>query len=164
MNMFTKDTYTNKLLSLRKNWMEVYPPMITKRCGMTAATSKEHLIVAGGVTGAFSATCISTVEVMAMKTQTWSTVTSLPRPYSRASGRSTLATCSLGGWDDKSMTNLVLTCSLSELLQSSSSSSSSVWHRVADAPAYGSTCAAVNGELLVVGGRDKKAQANSFCS
>ena len=52
--------------------------MITKRRGMTAVTSKEHLIVAGGVTGAFSATCISTVEVMAMKTQTWSTVTSLP--------------------------------------------------------------------------------------
>ena len=158
MNMFTKDTYTNKLLSLRKKWTEVYPPMITKRRGMTAVTSKEHLIVAGGVTGAFSATCISTVEAMAMKTQTWSTVTSLPCSYSRASG----TICGdqlymLGGWDDMSMTNLVLTCSLSELLQSSSSSSSSsVWHRVADAPAYSSTCAAVNGELLVVGGRDKK--------
>ena len=47
----------------------------------------------------------------------------------------------------------MLTCSLTELLQSSSSSS--IWHRVADAPAYYSTCAAVNGELLAVGGCDK---------
>ena len=61
----------------------------------------------------------------------------------------------LGGWDDKGMkTKSVLTCSLTELLQSSSSSSS-IWHRVADAPANYSTCAAVNGELLAVGGCDK---------
>ena len=93
--------------------------MPTKRRGMTAVTSKEHLIVAGGVTGVFSATCISTVEVMALKSLTWSTVASLPCPYSRASG----TICGdqlymLGGWDDKSMTNLVLTCSLTELLYS----------------------------------------------
>ena len=61
----------------------------------------------------------------------------------------------LGGINDKENTKSVLTCSLTELLQSSSSSSSSVWHRVADAPAYRSTCAAVNGELVAVGGYDK---------
>ena len=33
-----------------------------------------------------------------------------------------------------------------------------IWHRVADAPAYYSTCAGVNGELLAVGGRDKDAK------
>ena len=53
---------------------------------MTAVTSKEHLIVAGGVTGAFSATCIGAVEVMTVKTRVWSTVASLPHPYSRTSG------------------------------------------------------------------------------
>jgi N-acetylneuraminic acid mutarotase len=58
----------------------------------------------------------------------------------------------LGGCDDKVETKSVLTCSLTEILQSSPSSSS-IWHRVADAPAYLSTCAAVNGELLAVGGR-----------
>ena len=68
----------------------------------------------------------------------------------------------LGGWDDKGRTKSVLTCSLTELLQSSSSSSSSsVWHRVADAPAYYSTCAAVNGELLAVGGCDEIRKATS---
>ena len=67
----------------------------------------------------------------------------------------------LGGVDDTGKTKSVLTCSLTELLQSSSSSSSSVWHRVADAPAYHSTCAAVNGELLVVGGRHEIWKATS---
>jgi N-acetylneuraminic acid mutarotase len=55
----------------------------------------------------------------------------------------------------------VLTCSLIELLQSSPSSSSSIWHRVADAPAYFSTCAAVNGELLAVGGCDEDVKPSS---
>ena len=60
----------------------------------------------------------------------------------------------------KDMTKSVLTCSLTELLQSSSSSSS-VWHKVADALAYYSTCAAVNGELLAVGGCDENSKATS---
>ena len=69
----------------------------------------------------------------------------------------------LGGEDDKDKTKSVLTCSLTELLQSSSSSSSSssVWHRVADVPAYRSTCAAVNGQLLAVGGCDEDGKATA---
>ena len=60
----------------------------------------------------------------------------------------------LGGWDDiEGKTKSVLTCSLTELLQSSSSSS--IWRRVADAPAFYSTCVAVTGELLAVGGCDE---------
>ena len=78
---------------------------------------------------------------------------SLPHPHDYASG----IICGdqlyiLGGKDDEGITKSVLTCSLIELLQSSSSS---IWYRVADAPAYCSTCAAVNGELLVVGGHDE---------
>ena len=150
-------TYTNKLLTLRESWLrrswsDVFPPMPTKRRGTTAVTSTEHLIVAGGSTGQGFADSINTVEVMDTKTLVWSTVASLPHPYCLAS-----ATIfgdhlyMLGGVDDKGKTKSVLTCSLTELLQSSSSSSS-VWHRVADAPAYLSTCAAVNGQLLAVGG------------
>jgi N-acetylneuraminic acid mutarotase len=128
-------------------------------------TSKEHLIVAGGaIAGAGE---LNIVEVMDTKSLVWSTVASLPRPYSDASviiyGDQLYM---LGGEDNKDTTKSVLTCSLTELLQSSSSSiwhriadalksSSSIWHRVADAPAYLSTCAAVNGELLAVGGCDK---------
>ena len=148
---------TNKLLSLHTEWKEVFPPMPTKRCSTIAVTTKEHLIVAGGLIDRFfSPGAISTVKVMNTKTLVWSTVASLPHPYDNASG----TICGdqlyiLGGGDNKGKTKLVLTCSLTELLKSSSSSSSSIWHRVADAPAYKSTCAAVNGELLAVGGCDK---------
>ena len=153
---------TNKLLiSLRTRWIEskeVLPPMPTKRYSTTATTTKEHLIVAGGATRLTRADVVSTVEVMDTKMLVWSTVASLPHVYSYASG----TICGdqlymLGGEGIKGKTLLresVLTCSLTELLQSSSSSSS-IWHRVADAPVYYSTCAAVNGELLAVGGCDK---------
>ena len=150
-----KQTYTNKLLSLRGSWSDVFPPMPTKRRSTTSVTSKEHLIVAGGATGPYTTDSISTVEVMDTKTLVWSTVASLPHPYSFASA----TICGyhlymLGGLDDEDKTKSVLSCSLTELLQSSSSSSS-VWRRVADVPAYWSTCAAVNGQLLAVGGCDK---------
>ena len=152
--------YTNKLLSLRgslfrRQWSDVFPPMPTKRRGTSAITSKEHLIVAGGTTGPHCSDNLNTVEVMNTKTLVWSAVASLPHPYNWASSticRDLLYV--LGARDDEGNTKSVLTCSVTELLQSSSSSSS-VWHRVADAPAYRSTCAAVNGELLAVGGHER---------
>ena len=153
-DIMKKDTYTNKLLSLPKGHKEVFTPMPTKRRNTTAVTSKEHLIVAGGATGQYTSDRISTVEVMDTKTLVWSTVGSLPHPYTRAAG----TICGdqlymLGGNDNKGKAKSVLTCSLTELLRSSSSSSS-IWYRVADAPVYHSTCAAVNGELLAIGGCD----------
>ena len=156
-------TCTNKLLTLRgrlrRSWSDVFPPMPTKRIGTTAVTSKEHLIVAGGRTGLGYANSINTVEVMDTKTLVWSTVASLPHRYYRASA----TICGdhlymLGGDDDKDKTKSVLTCSLTELLQSSSSS---VWHRVADVPAYFSSCAAVNGQLVAVGGCDEDLKATA---
>ena len=158
-------TYTNELLSLhedwfRGSWSHVFPPMPTKRRGATAITSEEHLIVAGGTTELNYADNLKTVEAMDTKTLVWSTVASLPHPYNWAS--STICgdhLYMLGGWDDQGTSKSVLTCSLTELLQSSSSSS--VWHRVADAPAYYSTSATINGELLAVGGCDRKHQVTS---
>ena len=163
-NVFEKQTHTKKLLSLRLswilrsyNWSDVFPPMPTKRSCTTAITSKEHLIVAGGTTGIDLDENVNTVEVMDTKTLVWSTVASLPHPYKLESA----TICGdrlymLGGVDNKGKTKSVLTCSLTELLQSSS-----VWHRVADAPAYHSTCAAVNGQLLAVGGCDENFKATA---
>ena len=158
-NFCDKETYTNKLLSFKlhsnKTWVEVFPSMPTKRRDTSAVTSKEHLIVAGGMCGPFINSSITTVEVMDVKTLVWSTVASLPHPYTGASG----TICGdqlymLGGSSNERETKSVLTCSVTELLQSSSSLSS-IWHRIADAPAYLSTCAAVKGELLAVGGCDE---------
>ena len=161
-NWLKKHTYTNKLFSLRGSWSDVFPPMPTKRRGTTAVTSKEHLIVAGGTNGPDDVDYVSKVDVMDTKTLVWSTVASLPHPYNFGSA----TICGdhlymLGGYDDKDKTKSVQTCSLTELLQSSSSSSLSVWHRVADAPTYLSTCAAVNGQLLAVGGCDESYQSTA---
>ena len=152
-NFCDTKSYTNKLLSLRETWVELFPVMPTRRRDTTAVTSKECLVVAGGMSGPFINASITTVEVMDLKTLVWSTVASLPHPCTGASA----TICGeqffmLGGSNDKRETKSVLTCSLRELLQSSSSQSSSIWQRVADAPAYCSTCAAVDGELVVVGG------------
>ena len=155
-----KDSYTNKLLSL-PDYEEAFPAMPTKRRNTTAVTSEEHLIVAGGTVGLLGADRLNRLEVMDTKNLVWSTVASLPHPYSDASN----AICGdqlymLGRWDDKGRTKSVLTCSLKELLQSSPSSSS-IWHRIADAPDYSSTCVMINGELLVVGRCDEDRKPSS---
>ena len=124
--------------------------MPTKRSHTAAVTTKQHLIVAGGESGPCNH--LDTVELMDIETLVWSTAAILPCHCSLASA----TICGdqlymLGGFSNK--TESVLTCLLTELLQScSKTSSDSVWHRVAGVPVHKSTCAAVNGELVAVGG------------
>ena len=129
--------------------------MPTKRYHTAAVTTKHHLIVAGGGCGSCR---LDTVELMDTESLVWSTAVSLPHPYSYASA----TICGdqlymLGGLDipDHGRSKSVLTCSLTKLLQSySRMSPDSVWDRIADVPVYCSTCVAVNGELVAVGGED----------
>ena len=155
----------NKLLSIvdngNKKWVEHFPPMPTKRCRTAAVTTKQHLIVAGGRRGS---SCLNTVEVLDIETLVWSTAASLPHPYSWASA----TICGghlymLGGFDESGdSTKSVLTCSLTELLRSCCDTpSDSVWNRIADAPVVESTCAAVDGELVAVGGQDTAKSKNT---
>ena len=146
----------NKLLSLvDTKWVEHFPPMPTKRSHTAAVTTQHHLIVAGGVDGSSR---LNTVEVMDIQTLVWSTAASLAHPYSNVSA----AICGdqlymLGGNDKDGLTKSVLTCSLTSLLQSHSEISSHlVWKRISDAPVDWSTCVAVDGELLAVGGWDER--------
>ena len=145
----------NKLLSIvddrNKKWVEHFPPMPTIQLDTAVVTTKQHLIVAGGKRGS---SYLNAVEVLDIETLVWSTAASLPHPYSQASA----TICGdnlymLGGYDESGWTKLVLTCSLTELLRScSETSSDSVWSRITDAPVVKSTCAAVGGELVAVGG------------
>ena len=148
----------NKLLSIvndkNKKWVEHFPPMPTKRYNTTAVTTEQHLIVAGGESEWNS---LNTVEVMDIQTLVWSTAASLSHPYSYASA----TICGnhiymLGGFDKKDgRSRSALTCSLTKLLKScGKTSSDSVWYRIADVPGYYSTCTAINGELVAVGGED----------
>ena len=156
-SMFKK-TYLNTLVVVVRAHQSDrrYPPMPTKRSDAVAVTSPAYLIVAGGMTGSALKDQTSAVEVMDTATLVWSVVARLPHPYRRASA----TICGdrvyiLGGENANIKTKSVLTCSLTELVRSSSLSSS-VWDGIADAPAYRSTCAAVNGELLMFGGCDKQ--------
>ena len=54
---------------------------------------------------------------------------------------------------------LVLMCSVTKLLHPCASDS--VWHRIADTPACKSTCAAINGELVIIGGMDAEFKTTS---
>ena len=150
----------NKLLSfVDEKWVEQFQPMPTKRYLTAAVTTQHHLIVAGGHDGSSR---LGTVEVMDILTLVWSTAASLPHPYSNASA----AICGdqlymLGGNGKSGRTKSVLTCSLTSLLQPHRISSHSVWKRISDAPVYNSTCVAVDGELLAVGGQDERYEVTS---
>ena len=151
---------TDELWSLegQSSWTNVLKSMPTSRCEVTTVSTTHHLIVAGGTITGRLCDCTTAVEMMNTTTLDWSTVASLRHPHTKASAvlcRSHIYM--LGGKDDKAMTKSVLTCSLTELLRSSPSEE--VWHSIADAPNYFSTCAAVNGELLAVGGCDKDTEA-----
>lgn len=147
--------YTNKLFSLTgkgndQKWTEKFPPMPTKRRWTIALCSGSNLIVAGGDGGRI----LSTVEVMHTKTLTWFTAAELPEALYVAS-----ATVIgdhlyiLGGvygvWN---ATTAVYTCSVSALLQSSSSSEN-IWNRIADLPVTWSTCVSLQNQVLAIGGR-----------
>jgi hypothetical protein len=144
----------NKLVSRMgdRGWVEYFPPMPTKRWKSAAVYTEQYLVVAGGKRESMFQ--LSTVEVMDIQNVEWSTATSLPHPYSEASA----TICGdniymLGGFDDNGKTKSVLTCSLTELLQRCKRFTS-VWNRVADVPTTRSTCAAIGGHLLAVGGMD----------
>lgn len=53
---------TNKLLNLKRNWKEVFPPMSMRRCSTTAVRTEDYLIVAGGSAGISHTT--NSVEMM----------------------------------------------------------------------------------------------------
>ena len=154
------DVPVSTLLSLRDDqWNEIFPPMPTKRYDAAAIATKQALIVAGGEEESRD---LNMVEVMDIQTLVWSTVASLPYPYSRPS----VTICGdhlyiLGGWTKGNWEKSVLTCSLYKLLQSYGNETLSVWHKSANLPVWGSTCATVDKLVLAVGGVDDEDQTTT---
>ena len=168
-----QDEETNRTLSFvgegdEKQWKEVLPPMPSKRKYATSIGVGKYLIIAGGEVGG---RCLTTVEVLYTDTMQWSTAADLPSPVSHSSA----TICGdrvfmLGGYDTNARYHdeanyKVFTCSLSNLLQSCRTDSSgeqtisttpgaTVWSRVADLPAWRSTCVTLCDRLLAVGGKD----------
>ncbi len=153
--------YTNTLFSLvgdgsERRWEEHFTPMPTKRRWTAVVCSGKHLVVMGGE----ELVPLTTVEVLNTETRQWLTASSLPFPLSEASATIVGDNIYLvGGCDRSGWTRSVFTCSLIALLQSCqphllTSQSPPLWHKIADTPAYVSTCVTLNGELVVVGGCD----------
>ena len=155
--------FTGKLLSLvetagRKEWIVIYPSMSTKRCSPVLIHCQNSLVVAGGEA---ESGYLKTVEVLNIDTSVWQKVPDLPNPLVFAS--TTIIGTQLyilGGWVEKmAPTYSVISCSLKSLIQPDGVSQEpdkcpSPWHSLRDLPLKGSTCVAVRGRLLSIGGRD----------
>ena len=109
---------TKSLLSLthQQKWTEQFPPMTYYHNVPAVACTTTSLIVAGG-SGPDREN--APVEVMDTETLRWSTVASLPYPWQQA----TATICGdrlyiTGGFAKDGKTKSVLTCVVSELLQS----------------------------------------------
>lgn len=146
-------------------WVQVFPPMPTKRYWPAVISAQHYLIAAGGwALGGVSEPVLSTVEVMDTDSLEWHTAASVPYPADHMSatvcgGRLYI----LGGRTKYNCrTNQGFTCTLDSLICSCCSPSETpsytnetrVWQRVADVPVSGSTCATLNGRVLAIGGND----------
>ena len=159
-------SYTSKLFSFVEKvgsgkWMEILPPMPTRRRGTVALSTETNLIVAGGeIEGRANMT---TVEVLDIESCRWSAAAHLPEPKNIAS-----ATISgdniyvIGGQNRNGKeTNTAYTCSLKSLIKSCTDPRYSdtappqvnVWNRLPDCPVMLSTCVSLQGRLLTVGGK-----------
>ena len=167
---------TKSLLSLtrQQKWTEQFPPMTYYHNAPAVACTSTSLIVAGGW-GPDQRRAL--VEVMDTETLRWSTAASLPYPWHQATaticGDSLyIAGGSAGGFAKNDATKSVLTCVVSELLQSTAAQHPSseatptasglqpstdgqrVWQELAELPVYHTALVTLQGRLLAVGGCD----------
>ena len=165
-------------LTEQQKWTEQFPPMTYYHNGPAVACTSTSLIVAGGW-GPDEGW--APVEVMDTNTLCWSTAASLPHPWKQATavnyGDRMYMT---GGFGKDGKTNSVLTCVVSELLQSKarqhqslgarptaasglqpSTDSHKVWQEAAPLPVYHSSLVTLHGRLLAVGGCDSASNPTS---
>jgi len=139
-------------------WLTVFPPMPTKRQSPAVISTRDYLIVAGGIA---VGQALSTVDVMDVNTREWFTAASLPECVCFMSATVCEGRLYLLGGLDKNFkwSHAVFSCTLESLIHSRHqtpphSSEDNVWQRVADVPVDSSTCATLKGRVLAVGGRD----------
>ena len=160
---------TNKVITHHDHkWVELYPPMPTGRYGAAVLSTTTHVAVMGGRN---DDNRLAITEVMDIQTKQWSTAS--PLPYEIYLATTTLCgeILYLMGGDTDSNDYSVLSCSFSDLVQSTQSTRpstrkwpwsstiathSKVWHNIPDLPVRGSTCVTVQGKVLAIGGLDKQ--------
>ena len=154
------NVYTNTLFSLTgegmaKKWFEIFSPMPTPRQSVACVTTKEFLVVIGGLSGGGG---LDIVEVMNMNTKQWTTVSSLPQKQYALSTAVCGDTLYLaGGFNVASKS--VFSCPLPNLLPFKSLGSilrrsfSQSWKEISSLPVGDSTLVSFNGQMLAIGGR-----------
>ena len=179
---------TNKLLSFTAGankgaglWVELYPPMPTKRAKPSAICSSHWLIVAGGDDGQH----LPTVEVMDLANKQWYRAAMFPTTLAHPQMvlNESISRIYLTGEDPISKEQAMYNCTVGELLntkepveeseQSTEESSvyeqepfytpsplmlkaSKVWKELPRIPKISSTIAVVEGQVMASGGIDKK--------
>ena len=156
---------TAQLLSLTwkstgSEWMKNLPCMPTKRKNPVTTTTGKFLIAAGGIQ---AGRYLTKVELLDTETKLWTTAADLPEPLFNAS----VTICKghlymLGGNKQPGHpTATVLSCEVHSLLKSSCDlQEEPVWSRLADLPVERSSCVAMCGHLIAVGGQ--KSSTNYF--
>ena len=156
----------------QQKWTEQFPPMTYYHIAPAVACTSTSLIVAGGEGSDKER---APVEVMDTETLCWSTAASLPFPWWQATATICGDRLYIAGGiakDEWTKTKSVLTCVVSELLQSTatqqpsseatptasglqpSTDSQRVWQELAELPVYQSALVTLQGRLLAVGGCD----------
>ena len=145
---------TNTLYSLvDTKWVELFPPLPTKRKVPTVVYVNDTLVVAGGFDGESS---LSVVEVLYTQTKQWCVASSLPFTMSQGSavvwGDNVYFTAGDAPPTQEKYT--VLKCSLTALVQSKPNST--VWEKMTPLPTHLSSLAIICGQLLAIGGSSSK--------
>ena len=142
---------TKKLLTLQSNkWVECFPPLPIERGDVAAVTTEQYLIVAGGKDK--DRRTLNRVDVLNIDTKIWSEVNSL---VSRAIVPSTTIIGDQLYVLDGEYSGSLQRCNIKTLIQSKKWTQS-VWETLESCPVNDSTCIAINGELLAIGGRSKE--------
>ena len=163
-------------LTHQETWTEQFPPMTYYHKSPAVACTSTSLIVAGGWGPDEER---AAVEVMDIETLRWSVTASLPYPW--YSGTATVCGDKLyiaGGFAKDVMTKSVLTCVVSELLQSTatqhpsskatptasdlqpSTDGQTVWQELPELPVYLSALVTLHGQLLAIGGNTSSTSIN----
>ena len=149
---------TNQIFTLEAGkWTQHHlcPPMTIARHSSAAVCFNNCIIVAGGRDDRYR--CISTVEVLDVRSRQRYTAESLPNP--RSSGKFTLIGSTLylmGGWDQYGRTKVVHKVNINELIFKTPRTHAklTLWQKTEDTPLNHSAPLNVGGYLTAVGGQD----------
>ena len=140
-----------------RKWKRTYPAMPTKRCATSATSTREHVIVAGGI-HENGQSYLNTVEVLTTSTLQWSTAAPLPKPTSfmcMTACDKTDRIYMCGGLTKQGSIRSVFSCVAADLLRSSRetrTNTDDVWEEIAKTPHHRMGCIALDGKLVVASG------------